>query len=82
MRKEVRFKYNFTNSNLYNLFSISEPAPVRLASLRAERAYNHWEGASHIMEARMCPSNAFDGQSGAVKKIGTRSKFKKQNFFI
>ena len=64
------------------LFSISEPAPVRLASLRAERAYNHWEGASLCVQDKLCPSNAFEGQKGDVAKINTRSKFKKGNFFI
>ena len=67
---------------IYNFFSISEPAPVRLASLRAERAYNHWEGASHLIEARMCPRDAFEGNDGNKQKISTRSKFKKGNFFI
>jgi len=62
--------------------SISEPAPVRLASLRAERAYNHWEGASHCVEARLCPSSYFEGNEGNMNKIKTRSKFQKGNFFI
>ena len=61
--------------------SISEPAPVRLASLRAERAYNHWEGASHLIENRMVPREAFEGRN-SMNKISTRSKFKKGNFFI
>ena len=80
--KRGMFRRSHTSYKLFILFSISEPAPVRLASLRAERAYNHWEGASHLIEARMVSREDFEGNRGNMNKISTRSKFKKGNFFI
>lgn len=63
--------------------SISEPAPVRLASLRAERAYNHWEGAAHMIAEMRDDSmrNHFESNGGA-NKLSTRSSFKTSNFFL
>lgn len=63
--------------------SISEVAPVRLASLRAERARNHWQGAKKLCEnPDISDENMKDHLSKDKNKLTTRSAFKKNTFFI
>ena len=66
---------------LSHTFSISEPAPVRLASLRAERGLAHWSGALEIIQSGH-NRDAADHLRQDSNKMQTRSRFKKENFFI
>jgi len=63
--------------------SISEVAPVRLASLRAERARNHWQGSKKLIESSEIDNRGMkDHLSNDENKLATRSMFKKNQFFI
>jgi len=61
-------------------FRISEPAPVRLASLRAERAYNHWKGSDKVkdFEAGLASAISKDDKN----RYTTRSRFQDELFYI
>ena len=63
-------------------FSISEPAPVRLASLRAERAMVHWNGALAKLEEARGDRGVQDYLGTDGNKIKTRSRFTNENFYI
>ena len=64
-------------------FSISEVAPVRLASLRAERARNHYQGSKALIQNREIENSGMKTHLGDdINKITTRTAFKKNIFFI
>ena len=71
----------FSKFLIFENFSISEPAPVRLASLRAERGLAHWSGALEIISSGR-NRDAADHLRQDTNKMTTRSRFKKENFFI
>jgi len=77
----VKMTYALTMDSKRCEKSISEPAPVRLASLRAERGLAHWNGALEIIQSDRDP-RAADYLRQDSNKLGTRSRFKKENFFI
>lgn len=63
--------------------SISEVAPVRLASLRAERARNHYQGSKALIQNREIENSGMKSHLGDdINKITTRTAFKKNIFFI
>ena len=60
------------------IFSTSECAPVRLASLVAERARAHWKG-SKALEEEMPKVRSYFSQH--EKRINVRGKFQESMFF-
>lgn len=77
-------KIIFVYSACYlNIFSISETAPVRLASLRADRARVHWQGSQKLIENRDINSEGMKSHlSDSKNRLATRSVFQNRLFFV
>ena len=76
------FQVRGKKSNLI-YFSISETAPVRLASLRADRARVHWQGSQKLSENRNIDSEAMkEHLSKSSNRLATRGMFANKLFFV